>query len=687
MSLPPGFLDELRTRVSLSDVVGRKVAWDRRKSNPARGDWWAPCPFHQERTASFHVDDRKGFYYCFGCQAKGDAIGFVMESENLSFIEAVELLAAEAGMTMPTRDPEAARREDRRKTLVEVMELSARFMRMQLRGARGAQAREYLRRRGLDEAAIERFGIGFAPDDRGALLAHLTNKGVSQELIVESGMAIRPDDGSAPYDRFRGRVMFPIRDARGRCIAFGGRALREDARAKYLNSPDTPLFDKGSTLYNIGPAREAAGRAGRLLVAEGYMDVIALVLAGFEAAVAPLGTAVTERQLRLMWRLADEPVIMLDGDAAGLRAARRLVDLALPLLEPGKTLRFCLLPEGKDPDDFLRDSGPEALERLIAEALPLVEMLWRREIEGRVFDAPERRAALDKRLSEALARIPDRGLRGHYADALRERRDALFGRPARRSRAPEDDPPPAAEPREDWGRAPGGRRGGFGARRGGWKDAARREAGPSAQLRASQLASRAGASPARWREAALLLGVLNHPPLAETFEAELDVLRFETPEFEAVRDAILAELGPALEAPEAEAPDILRAGVARRLGRDPHALLAQGVAPLTPALARGAPRARAEAVLREALAIHLARQAQAAEIEAARRDLGAEGAFDLLMRRLAQAAQERERAARPAPGAEALGDENEEALRAQLRALHESRIWARKRRKNRPDGA
>src|SRR6056297_3522369 len=426
MSLPPGFLDELKTRVSLSQVVGRKVMWDRRKSNQAKGDMWAPCPFHQEKTASFHVDDRKGFYYCFGCHAKGDLVNFVQETENVGFMEAVELLARDAGMPMPARDPKAAEKADRATQLAKATEAAVGYFRLQLKTQAAAEARAYLERRGLTQPILDRFEIGFAPGARNATHQALVAKGIPTEHVIEAGLASKPDDGGAPYDAFRDRIIFPIRDPRGRCIGFGGRAMDPNARAKYLNSRETPLFDKGRALYNHGPAREAAGKGQPLIVAEGYMDVIALVKAGFEAAVAPLGTAITEDQLRLMWRITDEPIIALDGDKAGLRAAMRLVDLALPLLEGGKSLRFCILPEGQDPDDLIKAQGREAMKSLLDGAVPLVQILWRRETEGQVFDSPERRAALDKRLRTAISRIPDQSLKRHYGEALAEMRRALF---------------------------------------------------------------------------------------------------------------------------------------------------------------------------------------------------------------------------------------------------------------------
>ena len=428
MSLPNGFLDELRSRICLSDVVGRKVQWDLRKSNQARGDMWAPCPFHQEKTASFHVDDNKGFYYCFGCQAKGDAIGFIKETENVNFIEAVEILASEVGLQMPEFDPKSKEKADRNKILLEIMEQSVNFFRLTLNSNQGKHALEYLKKRGLSSDAIERFEIGFAPADQTTLTQKLTDKGYDLDAIIETGMSVKSDESNRLYDRFRGRIMFPIRDSRGRCIAFGGRSLDPTARAKYLNSPETPLFDKGSNLYNLVSARSAVGRGEPLIVAEGYMDVIALDSGNFNGAIAPLGTAITEKQLQLMWRISPEPIIALDGDKAGLRAAYRLIDLSLPLLRTGKALRFSIMPEGKDPDDLIRNEGASVFKNLIDEAVPMVDLIWKRETEGKSFDSPERRAGLDKSLSDAIALIKDKNLKNHYRDALFQARRQFFGR-------------------------------------------------------------------------------------------------------------------------------------------------------------------------------------------------------------------------------------------------------------------
>ena len=428
MSLPNGFLDELRSRICLSDVVGRKVQWDLRKSNQARGDMWAPCPFHQEKTASFHVDDNKGFYYCFGCQAKGDAIGFIKETENVNFIEAVEILASEVGLQMPEFDPKSKEKADRNKILLEIMEQSVNFFRLTLNSNQGKHALEYLKKRGLSSDAIERFEIGFAPADQTTLTQKLIDKGYDLDAIIETGMSVKSDESNRLYDRFRARIMFPIRDSRGRCIAFGGRSLDPTARAKYLNSPETPLFDKGSNLYNLVSARSAVGRGEPLIVAEGYMDVIALDSGNFNGAIAPLGTAITEKQLQLMWRISPEPIIALDGDKAGLRAAYRLIDLSLPLLRTGKALRFSIMPEGKDPDDLIRNEGASVFKNLIDEAVPMVDLIWKRETEGKSFDSPERRAGLDKSLSDVIALIKDKNLKNHYRDALFQARRQFFGR-------------------------------------------------------------------------------------------------------------------------------------------------------------------------------------------------------------------------------------------------------------------
>lgn len=530
MSLPPGFLDELRTRTSLAQVVGRKVMWDQRKSNQGKGDLWAPCPFHQEKSASFHVDDRKGFYYCFGCHAKGDALSFVKETENVGFMEAVEILAREAGMQMPARDPKAQEKADRRTQLAEVMEQAVQFFRLQLKTNSGVGAREYLDRRGLKDEAQDRWDIGFAPDGWQGLWDHLRGKGVAEDLILGAGLAKASTKGKQPYDTFRNRIMFPIRDARGRCIAFGGRAMDPNDNAKYLNSPETELFDKGRSLYNQGPAREAAGKGVPLVVAEGYMDVIALSEAGFGATVAPLGTAITEDQLRLLWRIAPEPIIALDGDTAGLRAAMRVIDTALPLLEAGQSLRFAIMPEGLDPDDLIKAQGAGAMQKVLDGARPMVSLLWQRETEGKVFDSPERRASLENDLRIAIGRIQNQSIQKHYGEEIKRLLYELFN--PRRANAP-----------RQGGWQGGGWQGG-GGRRGPWKPA-----GPAFQpaTKGSLLATASGQVEEVLREAVILASLITHPHMIETFESAVERIDMATDEHAALQRAILSFTGDTSE--------------------------------------------------------------------------------------------------------------------------------------------
>ncbi len=439
MSLPPGFLEELRARISVSQVVGRKVSWDMKKSNQSKGDMWAPCPFHQEKTASFHVDDRKGFYYCFGCHAKGDAISFVKETENVNFIEAVEILAKEAGLQMPQQDPLAKEKSSYRDELFKIMELSVRFYQRSLSSAKGERAREYIKSRQLTSKIIDDFELGFAANNRTDLFDYLSDKNIPEQHIIDTGMCLRPDDGGTVYDRFRDRIMYPIRDSRGRCIAFGGRAMSKNARAKYLNSPETKLFDKGRSLYNFSTARAALNSQSSLIVAEGYMDVIALSQANFKASVAPLGTAITKDQLTLIWRISPEPVIALDGDRAGIGAAYRLVDVALPLIETGKTIKFALMPEGYDPDDLIKERGRDAMQNFVDQSISLADLLWRRETDGFSFNNPETRADLDKRLDLALSNIRDRQLKYHYQQHFKDLKwDAFTKKSGKKSSAIQD---------------------------------------------------------------------------------------------------------------------------------------------------------------------------------------------------------------------------------------------------------
>ena len=588
MSLPPGFLDELRNRLSLGQVVGRKVMWDTRKSNQGKGDLWAPCPFHQEKTASFHVDDQKGFYYCFGCHAKGDAISFVRETENVDFMEAVKILAGEAGMPVPERDPQAQEKADARTVLVDVMEQAVQYHRLQLQTAAGADARDYLERRGLSAEAQARWEIGFAPAI-GGVLEQLTGKGIDQKLIVDAGLAAESDRGSGLYNRFRDRIIFPIRDARGRAIGFGGRAMDPNHPAKYYNSPETALFDKGRSLYNHGPAREVAGKGKPLVVSEGYMDVIALSEAGFTATVAPLGTAITEDQLRLMWRMAPEPIIALDGDTAGLRAAMRVIDIALPLLEAGQSLRFALMPEGLDPDDLIKTQGAGAMQKLLDQAIPMVQLLWQRETEGKIFDSPERKAALDKALREKIKLIADPSIRNHYGQAIKDMRWALFSNR----------------------KAPVARKTGSGKwnpRQDPWK----REVSPVATSRSSALAAGTN-DQEHLREAVILATMIVAPTVAPEFETPLEQMDCRDPMHRDLQSGLLRHLGA----------EDLRGALIADLGDAPlEKLFAQNHVAISPAIRRGGKDEIARLCLTEEFAKLMARKGHAREIEDAIEDLG-----------------------------------------------------------------
>jgi len=419
MRFPDHLLDEIRARLPLSEVVGRRVVWDKRKSQPQRGDLWGCCPFHQEKSPSFHVDDRKGFYHCFGCGASGDHIRFVMETEGLSFPETVERLAGEAGVPLPARDAESERRDQRRKGLAEAVELAASFFEQRFRSGVGREAREYAERRGLSPETLHAFRIGYAPAERDALTRHLVASGVDEATIVEAGLAGRPDDGRALYDRFRNRLIIPIHDARGRVVAFGGRALAEGQEPKYLNSPETPLFFKRAMLFNAHRAREAAHTSGSIIVVEGYLDAIAVAQAGIRGVVATLGTAFTEEQIRALWRLAPEPVICFDGDKAGIAAAHRAIDRILPLVEAGRSFNFAFLPEGMDPDDLVADGGAARMLAEIKRAVPLFDVMLERELAGARLDTPERRAALEKRLDDLVGSIQDQRVAREYRIAAR----------------------------------------------------------------------------------------------------------------------------------------------------------------------------------------------------------------------------------------------------------------------------
>lgn len=420
MAFPPSFLDELRARLPVSEVVGRKV----RLVKKGR-EFSGLCPFHNEKTPSFFVNDDKGFYHCFGCGAHGDVISFVTETQGLSFPEAVESLAGQAGLEVPQASPQERARERVRASLYDVVEHACSWFEGQLFQSSGREALAYLRGRGFTDQTIARFRLGYAPDGRGKLGQALEAQGITRDQLIEAGLVKRPEGGGEPRDYFFGRVIFPITDARGRAIAFGGRVLG-DGQPKYLNSPETPLFHKGRNLYNLAGARDGAKAAGTIVVTEGYTDVIALAQAGLEHAVAPLGTALTEDQILALWRIVDEPVLCFDGDNAGTRAAWRAAERALPILKAGKSLRFVTLPAGEDPDSLVRGQGPAGMRGVLAGARSLVDVVWQFETAAGSLATPEQRADLERRLNAHVARIADSGVQFHYRDAFRGRMRELF---------------------------------------------------------------------------------------------------------------------------------------------------------------------------------------------------------------------------------------------------------------------
>jgi DNA primase len=545
MRFPPSFLDDLRSRLPVSEVVGRRVSL--KKSGR---EWKGLSPFNKEKTPSFFVNDQKAAWFDFSSGKNGNIFDFVMLTEGVNFPEAVERLASMAGVALPRVTPEAEAREERRKTLHDIVELAAKFFESTLASRGGAKARGYLADRGIEPKTQLRFRIGYATPERFALKEHLGSLGISAEDMIEAGLLVSGEDIPVPYDRFRDRVMFPITDLRGRVIAFGGRALDKDAPAKYLNSPETALFHKGSNLYNGATARAAAHQGAQVIAVEGYVDVIAMVTAGYEAAVAPLGTALTEDQLALLWKMADEPVLCFDGDGAGRRAAYRAVDLALPQVKPGKSLKFAILPDGQDPDDLVRSGGREAIAEVIGSARPLAAMLWQRETEAGGFDTPERRAALDRRIAEVTNLIGDASVRKYYRQELEQRIAALFAPPMRAQGGRGWEGRPGRQERwqqERWkGRRP--------------MPSPREVLGAtSARLAASSII-RGVRSVLPSREALILLAIVNHPWLLDTHAEELAALEFRHADGDRLRAAIL----DAASADHPLTPAAMRAAISAR---------------------------------------------------------------------------------------------------------------------------
>jgi DNA primase len=574
MKFPPSFLDEIRARLPLSEVVGQSVKL-KKEGREFRG----LSPFNAEKTPSFYVNDQKGFFYDFSAGKNGDHFNFLMETQGIGFPEAVERLAAMAGLAMPVATPEAAAAEKRRATTLEALEMAADFFERHLRGAAGAKARAYLTERGLNAEAREKFRLGYAPAERFALRDYLAGKGCSAETMIEAGLLTHGPDIAVPYDFFRDRLMFPIGDRSGRVIAFGGRALAKDIQPKYKNSAETPLFHKGSNLYNLHNARQAAHERGTVVAVEGYVDVIAMSLAGFPHVVAGLGTALTADQCELLWKMAEEPILCFDGDKAGRKAAFRALDTALPLIGPGRSLRFALLPEGQDPDDLARSGGREALESVLASARPLVEMLFLREAEAQALDTPERRAGLERRLREAASQIRDETLRRHYFDDLRDRLGQLFGR----SRAP----------------AHGSTNGGF-QRNGrfGREVNPRSPLAPSSALLQSSLFAAPSEAPAP-RENLILALLINHPTLLARHAEDIARLDFTSVSGQKLRDALLG-----LADPDVSVHDLRALLAARGYGAQIDVLARDATISTLWCVRPDAHENDADEVLRQALALH-----------------------------------------------------------------------------------
>jgi DNA primase len=540
MRFTPQFLDELKARLPVSEVVGRRVKLQR-SGRELKG----LSPFNKEKTPSFFVNDQKEAWFDFSSGKNGSIFDFVMLTEGVTFPEAVERLAQMAGVALPKVSHEDQARDARRKTLYDVMDLAAKFFETTLASRAGAKARGYLADRGLDPATQVKFRLGYATSERFALKEHLGGQGVSVEDMIEAGLLVAGGDIPVPFDRFRDRVMFPITDIRNRVIAFGGRAMEKDVPAKYLNSPETPLFHKGATLYNIAPARQASHDGAPIVVVEGYVDVIAMVTAGFPATVAPLGTALTEDQLALIWKMADEPVLCFDGDNAGLRAAFRAVELAMPRLKPGKSLKFALLPQGQDPDDLVRSAGRDAVAEVIAAAKPLAAMLWANMTEGHEFDTPERRAALEARINEVTATIADDSIRKYYRQDFQDRlrqflAPAQIARGGFQQRGRNE--PWRDRPKSDWQQRFGAKRPEVGSHNTPYVVV-------SQQMTASPL-HRGARTAVPLREALILQAAINHPWLLHDHLEELASLEFRYPDAERLKAALI-DIGAHSAAPDA----------------------------------------------------------------------------------------------------------------------------------------
>jgi DNA primase len=617
MRFPPTFLDEIKARLPVSEVVRRRV-----KLQKAGREWKGLSPFSAEKTPSFFVNDQKQAWFDFSSGQNGNVFDFVMRTEGLSFPDAVERLAADAGLRLPEASPESARRERARASLVEVMELAASHYEEQLQSAAGARARGYLADRGLSPQIQRRFRLGFSLNERFALRDFLAGKGVQRDQMIEAGLLIHGEDIAVPYDSFRNRVMFPICDRNGKPIAFGGRTMEKDVQPKYKNSPETPLFHKSATLYNHHLARKPAHDRGTVISVEGYVDVIAMAAAGFDNVVATMGTALPAEQFDLLWRMAEEPILCFDGDKAGRRAAEKAIDTALPLLGDGRSLRFAFLPEGKDPDDLAREGGAAAVNEVLAAAKPLVQVLWDREVSrASPLDTPERCAAFERRLGEVARSIADETLRRHYRQALDDRLGALFGAQPGPARGGARRPFAARSGQGLWHR---GRGRGDEARSG----FASTPAAASQSLVNSALLAR-GRVTFSPREALILLLVLNHPDIAAGVIEELASLEFASRDLAALRDCLVGRLSDLPEATSADLrsrADLAGHGAARRR------IEAMDVFSTQWSIRPGAAMEDAEEVMRQALALQRRAGALSRDLKSVENDLGRDASEETLAR-------------------------------------------------------
>lgn len=517
MRYPADLLDEIRSRVPVSRVVEGYV-----KLKRAGREHIGLSPFKTERTPSFTVNDHKGFYHCFASGEHGDIFSFLMKVGGLSFPEAVERLASEAGVVLPAPKPVDEAKASHETRVRDALEEACRFFEVMLAGREGSAARAYLEKRGVLLAEVKAFRLGFAPDSRSSLKQHLSGKGFSLDEMQDAGLLIHGEDIAIPYDRFRGRLIFPIADAKKRVIAFGGRALQPDQQPKYLNSPETELFHKGHVLFNLAAAREAARTAKSVIVAEGYMDVIALRRAGFANAVAPLGTALTDDQLRLLWTMSPLPTLCFDGDEAGQKAAHRAIDTALPHLEPGRSLQLAFLPQGRDPDDMVSGGAQDELAKVLGKPIPLIEALWNRERNRHPLVTPEQRAEFEARLIEMVRQIQHGGLSREYISTFRKRIQAQ-GKIARAAPDPAD---------FSWRERTDQRR---------LSRPWRQPSNPGSRttsVLASKILQKTAAESAH-REALLIMGLLRHPWLMDEHPEEIANLHLDDADCCRIRNAML----------------------------------------------------------------------------------------------------------------------------------------------------